>query len=226
MISCPRSFSVNHARLHAHSALFLGRCIFSFFPLRNPTGSFPPLPYALHSINTHLKFVCFPSSFSTQKTYHHYYSLNFLSLIAMRFIPFIVGSLFATAAYAQNVFVTAPSNGVSLSPGSNFTVDVERPNSLSGSEEVAVVIALQSCATRACLPPSEWLGTILYNGNFSPVEPNPNPMHQQPNQNFTVQIPPSFQNGSALLSVTHVALIGAGYNPYMEFHNVSMNITN
>jgi hypothetical protein len=86
---------------------------------------------------------------------------------------------------------------------------VESQNSLTGSEEVAVVIGIQSCATRACISPSEFMGNILYNGQFNPQYHEP---YLPPYQNFTVQVPSSF-SGTALIGVAHVTLIGvSGYD--------------
>ncbi|KAH7929596.1 hypothetical protein BV22DRAFT_974682, partial [Leucogyrophana mollusca] len=138
-------------------------------------------------------------------------------------------SLLSGAALAQNVYIAAPPDGTTVSPGSDVVIDIQRPNSLSASEEVAVVIAIQSCATGPCTPPSESLGMILYNGRYNPQVPSqpsgPNAGFQQPSQNFTVQIPSSMRNGSALLTVTHLALIGAGPAPWMEYKNVSLTVT-
>ncbi|KAH7920762.1 hypothetical protein BV22DRAFT_1132822 [Leucogyrophana mollusca] len=142
----------------------------------------------------------------------------------MKFAPLASVASLVAVAFGQGVIITLPTGGANVSAGSNFLVDITRPNSLSGSEEVAVVIALQSCAARACSPPSDVLGSILYNGPFNPQAPNPNPDHQQLNQNFTVQVPSGFQSGSALLSVTHVALIGAGPAPWIQYQNVTVNV--
>ena len=136
--------------------------------------------------------------------------------------------LFATAVFAQSAFIGLPAYNQTASPGSNIIVQVQRPvglatlhlpperitdyalcfvsqNSLTGSEEVAVVIGLQSCPDRPCTPPSGFMGTILYNGPFSPVY---HETYLPPYQNFTVQVPSSFGAGTALIGVAHVTLIG------------------
>ncbi|KAH7909228.1 hypothetical protein BJ138DRAFT_1011266 [Hygrophoropsis aurantiaca] len=138
---------------------------------------------------------------------------------------FVFASIFFGIAFGQNIMIAAPLQGTRVSPGSNIVVDIQRPNSLSSSEEVAVVIAIQSCATSPCIPPTKSLGMILYNGHFNPQEPqlsSPNAGFQQPGQNFTIQIPPSLRNGSALITITHLALIGAGPIPWLEYQNVSL----
>ena len=80
-------------------------------------------------------------------------------------------------------------------------------NSLSGSEEVAVVIGLQSCPNCPCLLPADFMGAILYNGPFNPQ------YHEQylpPYENFTVTVPSLTSTGTAQIGVAHVALIGVG----------------
>lgn len=78
-------------------------------------------------------------------------------------------------------------------------------DTLTGSEEVAVVVGFQSCSPTGCLNPADYMGQILYNGPFNPQFHEPtNP----PYENFTVQVPTSATPGSALLEVVHVTLIG------------------
>ncbi|KAH7910751.1 hypothetical protein BJ138DRAFT_1101588 [Hygrophoropsis aurantiaca] len=128
---------------------------------------------------------------------------------------------FALFAAAQNAAIGYPPQGTSVSPGSSLIVQVERPNTLSGSEEVAVVIGIQSCATRACISPADFMGSILYNGKFSPQYYDP---EDPPYQNITVQIPSSLANGTALIGVAHLTLIGAGLYPWLEVLNRTIAI--
>ncbi|KIJ59709.1 hypothetical protein HYDPIDRAFT_140319 [Hydnomerulius pinastri MD-312] len=130
-------------------------------------------------------------------------------------------ALFAAAAFAQNAFIGLPTQGQSVSPGSSLIVQVTRPNTLSGSEEVAVVIGLQSCPGRPCTSPADYMGQILYNGPFSPQYHEP---QNPPYENFTVQIPSTIQNGTALIGVAHVTLLGAGSYPWLEVLNQTITI--
>ncbi|KAF9220108.1 hypothetical protein BS17DRAFT_353969 [Gyrodon lividus] len=125
-------------------------------------------------------------------------------------------ALFAAAALAQNAAIGLPKQGQSISPGSNLTVQVQRPNSLTGSEEVAVVIGFQSCPSGPCISPADYMGQILYNGPFSPQY---HEFYNPPYQNFTVQVPSTAAKGTALIGVAHVTLIGAGLFPWMEVLN-------
>lgn len=134
---------------------------------------------------------------------------------------------FVTAVFAQNVDIGQPAFNQTVSPGSYFTVQVQRPvrplrfpaenallisfrfcstqNSLTGSEEVAIAIGLQSCPNRPCTPPASFMGAILYNGPFNPQYHEGN---LPPYQNFSVQVPSSTPAGTALVGVTHFTLIG------------------
>ncbi|KAH7910745.1 hypothetical protein BJ138DRAFT_1101582 [Hygrophoropsis aurantiaca] len=129
--------------------------------------------------------------------------------------------LFTLVAVAQNAAIAHPPQGTSVSPGSSLIVQIERPNTLSGSEEVAVVVGIQSCATRACISPADFMGSILYNGQFSPQDYSP---EIPPYQNFTVQVPSGFANGTALIGVAHLTLIGAGLYPWLEVLNRTITI--
>ncbi|KAG8219112.1 hypothetical protein J3R82DRAFT_5009, partial [Butyriboletus roseoflavus] len=78
-------------------------------------------------------------------------------------------------------------------------------DSLTGSDQVAVAIGLQSCVDRACVDPSEYMGTLLYSG---PINPQFHETYLPPYQNFTVQVPSSLPAGTAMIGVDHMALVG------------------
>ncbi|KAF9072346.1 hypothetical protein BDP27DRAFT_1382179 [Rhodocollybia butyracea] len=128
-----------------------------------------------------------------------------------------------SASVAQNVAVGSPADGTSVPAGSNMTVRIDRPDSLSASEEVAVVMGLWSCGANPCPGPANVMGTILYNGPFNPQFSTPQNA-LPPHQNFTVAIPASFPKGPAQLGVAHVALIGAGLAPFMQTLNQTIVI--
>ncbi|KAF9485771.1 hypothetical protein BDN70DRAFT_847172 [Pholiota conissans] len=91
----------------------------------------------------------------------------------MKFIlPSIVSALFIGSALAQTVAIGFPFDGASVKAGKNITVEIDRPDTLSGSTEVAVVLGLVSCPNSACPPPGEILGSILYNGPYNPPVPS------------------------------------------------------
>ncbi|KAH9920441.1 uncharacterized protein B0H18DRAFT_957038 [Fomitopsis serialis] len=125
----------------------------------------------------------------------------------------VCGAL-ALAAAAQNINIALPTALTSVNPGDNVTVQVEKPNSLTGSTEVGIAIGLKSCTgyTGGCdHSPHLVLGADLLLDEWYPY------------QNFTVTIPESFQSGQAILSATHLVLVGAG--PYADTETVNQTIT-
>ncbi|KAJ7244432.1 hypothetical protein B0H12DRAFT_1054872 [Mycena haematopus] len=133
--------------------------------------------------------------------------------------------LFATAALAQSVDIGAPADGSTVLHGSNITVEIDRPDTLTGSTEVAIVIGFWHCGSAAsvCPPPSDVLGTILYNGPYDP-EFRTGGGSKPPYQNFTVTIPSTALPGKAQLGVAHLSLVGAGQYPFLETRNITLNV--
>ncbi|KAF8832052.1 hypothetical protein HHX47_DHR1000933 [Lentinula edodes] len=113
-----------------------------------------------------------------------------------------------SAVVAQSAQIGAPQTGSSVVAGSNFTVMIERPNSLSSSQEVSIVIGLAPCGETECPDPKSELGEILYQGPFNPQYATP-PDSLPPHQNYSLQVPASFAVGRATLAVAHLSLIGA-----------------
>ncbi|KAF9816039.1 hypothetical protein IEO21_04214 [Rhodonia placenta] len=138
----------------------------------------------------------------------------------------VLGAL-AASALAQNIAIGAP---VALDPipaGTNLTVQVNRPDSLTGSTEVGIAIALKSCAgyTNGCadIDITQALGDVLYVGGY---DPEFRAGGWYPYQNFTVQVPAGFSTGQAILSVTQLSLVGAGPFPYTQTVNSTVSIVN
>ncbi|GFF52441.1 hypothetical protein IFM61606_06430 [Aspergillus udagawae] len=135
-------------------------------------------------------------------------------------VPYFILFLVATAS-AQNVAIGLPSPGENLTPGSSTVVQIQRPNSLTGSQELAVAIGLSSCADSKCYAPEDVMGTILYNG---PFKPEYHESSQPPYQNFSVNIPEAIGKGTAQLNIAHVSLVGAGPFPFLETLNRTVHI--
>ncbi|KAK7444003.1 hypothetical protein VKT23_015400 [Stygiomarasmius scandens] len=141
-----------------------------------------------------------------------------------------IGSLFALfacsfGALAQRANIGSPTNSAVIPAGSNMTIRVDRPDSLSGSKEVAIVMGLVFCPNPEfpCSPPEDGMGFILYDGSFNPqfsVPSGPLPPHE----NFTVSIPNTTAKGNAQLQFLHVSLIGAGLAPFLETSSVNVTI--
>ncbi|KAL6297943.1 hypothetical protein BKA93DRAFT_745099 [Sparassis latifolia] len=126
----------------------------------------------------------------------------------------------AATALAQSAFINLPVEYDSFSPGDNLTVQITRPDTLTGSDEVAIAIALQSCASYtggcAVFDVTQRLGTVLYQGPFAPAfEPVG---FYEPYQNFTVQVPTSFSTGQASLSLSHFSLVGV--SPFLSLRGI------
>ncbi|KAL6298605.1 hypothetical protein BKA93DRAFT_44474 [Sparassis latifolia] len=138
---------------------------------------------------------------------------------------FLVFSCLTAAALAQTVWITAPAGYDSFSPGENFTVQITRPQEMSGADEVAIVIALESCAgwTGGCAEydVTQVLGTVLYQGPYAPVFQTPG---EAPYQNFTVQVPSYMAAGQASLSCSRFALLGGGLYPNLEVKNITLDV--
>ncbi|KAF9485774.1 hypothetical protein BDN70DRAFT_988428 [Pholiota conissans] len=133
---------------------------------------------------------------------------------------FLVGSTFA-----QRTSIGFPFDGATVQAGTNIIVEIDRPNFLSGAEEVAVVLGLLHCPSVAsCLPPEASLGTILYNGPYDPEYHSNAPPSKPPHQNFTVAIPSTFVKGTAQLAAFHVSLVGASRGPFTEINNITVNV--
>ncbi|EIM79421.1 uncharacterized protein STEHIDRAFT_126517 [Stereum hirsutum FP-91666 SS1] len=152
----------------------------------------------------------------------------------MKFFTALVSLGLAAVAAAQSIAIGAPADGTSVSAGQSLTVQVERPDSLTGSTEVAIVISVAPCSSsniESCPDPSGRLGSTLYSGSFDPEFPTSSPGstangYNGPQQNYTVIIPSNgLTSGNlALLSVVHLSLVGAGPYPLYEIKNVTLNI--
>ncbi|EJF56664.1 hypothetical protein DICSQDRAFT_157805 [Dichomitus squalens LYAD-421 SS1] len=136
---------------------------------------------------------------------------------------FILAFLVASA-FAQRCQIAAPAEWSTVAPGSNITVEVDRPMTLSSSQEVAVVIGFWAC-NGPCneTDVTQIMGNVVYSGPYSPqlVDAGFKP----PYQNFTVTVPSHFVPGREVsLNVAHFTLIGAGLEPFLETLNITLNI--
>ncbi|KAB8071476.1 hypothetical protein BDV29DRAFT_179133 [Aspergillus leporis] len=134
--------------------------------------------------------------------------------------PYFLALLVATVS-AQNAVIGYPAEGQQIAQGEELVVQVQRPNSLTGSVEVAVAIGVAFCASSPCFAPKDSIGTILYNG---PFKPEYHETSQPPYQNFTVQIPDSAAEGTAQINVAHVAIVGASTWPFFETLNRTVTV--
>ncbi|KAI8978861.1 hypothetical protein BD414DRAFT_378507, partial [Trametes punicea] len=122
----------------------------------------------------------------------------------------ILSALVSLSA-AQMVVIKAPLPQSTVTPGQQIVVDIDRPDTLTGSQEVSVAIGLLSCLGLA--PPgtcdgvdtTEDMGTVLYAGPYAPqLRPGGSDLFE----NFTVTVPATIQPGAAALTVAHFSLVG------------------
>lgn len=130
--------------------------------------------------------------------------------------------LVASTALAQSVSIGLPTAGAQLYTSTNATFQIQRPDSLTGSEEIAVVIGINKCSSGAtCIPPEDSMGTVMYNGPFNPQF---HETYLPPYQNFTLEIPESVATGNGIVTVAHFSLVGASTYPLIEYHNQTVTI--
>ncbi|KIP06184.1 hypothetical protein PHLGIDRAFT_36040 [Phlebiopsis gigantea 11061_1 CR5-6] len=141
----------------------------------------------------------------------------------------VLASLVA-ACLAQNVAISAPPGNSTIFPGEWITVEVDKPNALSPSTEVALVLSIARCPAYGCTSPqydpSSILGNILYNGPYNPQYHPEDPIKGKPQyQNFSVEIPPTLTAGEQVALIgTHLNLIGAGPEPYLQVLFVPLTV--
>ncbi|KAI0772276.1 hypothetical protein BC629DRAFT_1595481 [Irpex lacteus] len=138
----------------------------------------------------------------------------------------------ALSVFAQNAHVALPAQGSDVTRGTNITVQVTKPNSLTGSTSVGVALGLRSCpssssnatsSSPSCqeFSSSDIFGYVLYSGAFNPAYHEPS---LPPYENFTVYVPAGFGQGDAVLSVAHLVLVGAGPEAILDVSNTTVNV--
>ncbi|EKM52118.1 uncharacterized protein PHACADRAFT_262599, partial [Phanerochaete carnosa HHB-10118-sp] len=142
---------------------------------------------------------------------------------------FAVVAALAATCFAQNIAIGFPAANSTVSPGQSMTVQVNKPDSLTGSTEVGLVLSMASCPADGCTSPSydpsDILGQILFNGLWDP-EFQPGATQLPPHQNFTVEVPPSFTSGeNVALIATHLVLVGAGPEAILQTTFVPLTVS-
>ncbi|KAG7095704.1 hypothetical protein E1B28_006418 [Marasmius oreades] len=141
----------------------------------------------------------------------------------MKFISFSIFSVLIASAFAQRAEIGLPHDGAQVTSGSQVTVRVDRPNFLSSTQEVVIVLGFQSCPNTPCHAASDGIGEVLYNGPYNPTFEVPS-SSLPPYQNFTVTIPASTPKGAAQLSLSHFSLVGASRQPTLEIKSVNVAV--
>ncbi|KAG6809476.1 hypothetical protein H0H92_016083 [Tricholoma furcatifolium] len=139
-------------------------------------------------------------------------------------IALLLSALYFKLASSQSISIGYPLNGTSVAAGSKLLVEIDRPDTISSSVEVAVVIGLQSCPTGPCYPVASSVGTPLYNGPYNPQFQSGSP-GKPPHQNFTITIPADTPVGKAQLGIAHFMLLGASLYADVQTLSIDLDIT-
>ncbi|KAG8215382.1 hypothetical protein J3R82DRAFT_8981 [Butyriboletus roseoflavus] len=143
------------------------------------------------------------------------YSLR--GLIMYFFKAALTFTFLAGSALAQGTLLTLPPPGSTLTTGSNITVQVGMGGYPENIDVVAIVIGLMPCYGGSCSSASSFMGDILYQGPYTP----------QPGsyfENYTVTVPPSFPPGEASLNVINLFMVGASYEPIVDYLNETVTV--
>ncbi|KAG1733235.1 uncharacterized protein EDB91DRAFT_1226207 [Suillus paluster] len=133
----------------------------------------------------------------------------------------IATTLMVASVCAQYANIDQPAPGSNITAGANFTVQIGMAIAPTNVEEIAIVIAIQSCPTGYCYNVSEDMGTVLYEGPYNPqLGPDAYDLYQD----FSVQVPASFATGQAQLGLAHFSLVGASYQPYFQLANQTVYV--
>ncbi|KAJ6032725.1 hypothetical protein N7540_003457 [Penicillium herquei] len=138
-------------------------------------------------------------------------------------MQFIVAlAAFAGVALAQSTNIALPKAGTTVAAGSDLVVQIERPDTLTGSDEIAVAIGMVSCPSGTCPSAGEALGTLLYHGAF---DPEFNTGSYYPYENFTITVPSTFAAGNAQVNVAHLSTYGASGETLYETYDQTVVIS-
>ncbi|OJT10265.1 hypothetical protein TRAPUB_13219 [Trametes pubescens] len=113
----------------------------------------------------------------------------------------------AVSALAQGVHIAQPPSGSVEKQGQSMTVVVQKQNSLTGSQDVAIAIGLASCplSGSGCTSlPDASVGPLLFSGTYAPAADASGNV----TQSYVVRVPADIAPGPARLSVAHFYILG------------------
>ncbi|KAJ5710425.1 hypothetical protein N7488_004581 [Penicillium malachiteum] len=138
-------------------------------------------------------------------------------------MQFIVAlAAFAGVALAQSTNIGLPKAGTTVAAGSDLVVQIQRPDTLTGSDEIVVAIGMTSCPSETCASAGAELGTLLYHGSFDPEFHDGS---QPPYENFTITVPSTFAAGNAQVNVAHLSTYGASGETLYETYDQAVVIS-
>ncbi|PPQ70469.1 hypothetical protein CVT26_013916 [Gymnopilus dilepis] len=139
------------------------------------------------------------------------------------FAAIALASLFLAPSTASGQFISIayPADGAVVPANSQITVEINRPDFATSGREVALVLGLNpSCPNSQCVPPSQNMGDIMYDGPFTPQRVASLPQ-KGPHQNFTITVGGP---GLVQLNAFHVGLLGVFNTPFTEYQNITLNV--
>ncbi|KAF8416280.1 hypothetical protein L210DRAFT_3511863 [Boletus edulis BED1] len=125
-------------------------------------------------------------------------------------------ALLASSVLAQSTQLLYPPPGSTLTGGSSITVQVGMGGFPENIDNVALVIGLAQCYGGECYPASSYVGNVLYQGVYTPIT-------GQNYANYTVEVPQTF-TGNASLNVINLFLVGAEYEPIVDYLNENVTV--
>ncbi|KLO06194.1 hypothetical protein SCHPADRAFT_946287 [Schizopora paradoxa] len=135
---------------------------------------------------------------------------------------------FALAGYAlaQSIQIAFPFEGMDVEAGSTVTIQIVQHGGSSSLQNMGVAVTLQHCESDSCedVASSDGLGPVLFVGPYNPENLNPPSRFGGVYQNVSVVVDPSLEEGLAVFSVPHAALVGADASFFTEIANVTINI--
>ncbi|KAG6837102.1 hypothetical protein H0H93_014706 [Arthromyces matolae] len=161
----------------------------------------------------------------------HFFKFISKSTVIMKFIlPFTAaafGLLFSSAA-AQQVQILYPPNGASVARGAQVPIQIGQPNGQSSWVNVAIALAITSCAN-SCYPVETSLGsTFLLKALYDPANGSAgvdsNGYYVPNYQNATITIPSNIDLGPAQLGLAFFVIVGASMDPMVASYNLTLNI--
>ncbi|KZO91946.1 hypothetical protein CALVIDRAFT_541430 [Calocera viscosa TUFC12733] len=145
------------------------------------------------------------------------------------FISLLTALALSLSATAQSIQFLQPADGVTLTPGQNFSIQIGQPMELSGFANAAVTFGYLACQTgsdvasqcpNVAAVPDQGVGEVLETFVFQPQ------LSQipwiPPNQNFTIEFP-SYATGKGVLSATLFYFGSAGLAPMFTVANITVN---
>ncbi|KLO06193.1 hypothetical protein SCHPADRAFT_946286 [Schizopora paradoxa] len=130
----------------------------------------------------------------------------------------------AACAFAQNIEIAFPTEGMDIEAGSTINVQVVEHSGSSSLANMGFAVTFQHCEEDPCENfEVAGLGGIFFVGPFNPQDSSP-PQIGGVFQNVSVTIDSETEKGLAIFNVPRAALIGANAEFFTEVANVTVNI--